>query len=116
MNSEEQNQQTHDNNTNESDDLHQNAGQSHINQESALRGWPYADNNNSKPTKYRKHSFLKEIPILIVIAAVITIIVRTFFMQVFYIPSASMEQTLKINDRVLVNKIVYDFRDIKRGE
>ena len=37
-------------------------------------------------------------------------------MQAFYIPSGSMEHTLLIKDRVLVNKVVYRFRDIHRGE
>jgi signal peptidase I len=36
--------------------------------------------------------------------------------QPFYIPSGSMEQTLKVNDRVLVNKMIYHFRNPKRGE
>jgi signal peptidase I len=42
--------------------------------------------------------------------------VRAFVLQTFYIPSESMEHTLNINDRVLVNKLVYDFRDPHRGE
>ena len=39
------------------------------------------------------------------------VLVRAFVLQTFYIPSASMEHTLNINDRVLVNKLVYDFRE-----
>jgi len=42
--------------------------------------------------------------------------VRAFVLQTFYIPSPSMEHTLNVLDRVLVNKLVYDFRDPKRGE
>ena len=37
-------------------------------------------------------------------------------MQAFYIPSGSMEKTLLVKDRVLVNKVVYDMRDPLRGE
>ena len=65
----------------------------------------------------KKHlSFWKELPILILIAFVLALLIKAFFVQAFYIPSGSMEQTLLIGDRVLVNKIVYDFRDVHRGE
>ncbi len=53
---------------------------------------------------------------LIIIALVLALLIKSFVVQPFYIPSGSMEQTLKINDRVLVNKMIYHFRDVKRGE
>ena len=43
-------------------------------------------------------------------------VIKTFAVQAFWIPSGSMENTLEINDRVLVNKIVYHTRDIHRGD
>ncbi len=43
-------------------------------------------------------------------------LVRAFLLEAFYIPSGSMEQTLLIGDRVLVNKLVYDVRGPHRGE
>ena len=49
-------------------------------------------------------------------AIVVAVTVRAFILQTFFIPSESMEHTLNINDRVLVNKLVYDFRDPHRGE
>ena len=61
-------------------------------------------------------SFWKELPILLGAAVVVALLVRTFVLQTFYVPSESMEHTLNINDRVLVNKLVYDFRDPSRGE
>jgi signal peptidase I len=61
-------------------------------------------------------SFWKELPILLGAAVVVALLVRTFVLQTFYVPSESMEHTLNINDRVLVNKLVYDFRDPGRGE
>ena len=64
----------------------------------------------------KKGSFWKELPILIVIALVLAFVIRTWVMQAFYIPSSSMENTLLIGDRVLVNKLVYQVRDIERGE
>jgi len=64
----------------------------------------------------RRGSFWRELPILLGVALLVAILVRGFVLQTFYIPSPSMEQTLELNDRVLVNKLVYDFRDPRRGE
>jgi signal peptidase I len=64
----------------------------------------------------RKSTFWRELPILLGVAIVVAILVRAFVLQTFYIPSESMQHTLNINDRVLVNKLVYDFRDPRRGE
>jgi signal peptidase I len=61
-------------------------------------------------------AFWREFPILLAVAIVVAVVVRAFVMQTFYIPSESMEHTLNINDRVLVNKLVYDFRSPRRGE
>lgn len=52
----------------------------------------------------------------IVVALVLALIIRAFFLQVFWIPSGSMEPTLDINDRIVVNKVVYHFRQPKRLE
>jgi signal peptidase I len=83
-------------------------------------------------TKKAEHhgSFWRELPFLILIALVLALLIKTFLVQAFYIPSASMENTLQGGgafagsektgdhpyDRVLVNKLVYDFRDPHRGE
>ncbi|HUR14506.1 MAG TPA: signal peptidase I [Mycobacteriales bacterium] len=61
-------------------------------------------------------SFLRELPVLVVIAFVLALLIKHFLVQAFYIPSGSMEQTLLIGDRVLVNKVPYHFRDPERGE
>ncbi|MFC3999557.1 signal peptidase I [Nocardiopsis sediminis] len=61
-------------------------------------------------------SFWKELPILIVIALVLAFVIKTWVVQAFYIPSKSMENTLLVGDRVLVNKLVYQVRDIERGD
>ena len=53
---------------------------------------------------------------LIVIALVLALLFKTFVIQAFYIPSASMENTLEIGDRVLINKVVYHMRPIHRGD
>jgi len=60
--------------------------------------------------------FFKELPGLIIIAFALALIIKTFLIQAFYIPSQSMVPTLKIGDRVLVNKLVYDFGEPQHGD
>lgn len=67
-------------------------------------------------TDRRKRRFIGSTPFLIVVALFTAILVKTFLVQAFYIPSASMEPTLVRGDRVFVNKFVYDFGDIDRGD
>jgi signal peptidase I len=62
-----------------------------------------------------------ELPALIVLAILIAIVVKTFVVQPFYIPSESMEKTLHgcqgcHGDRILVNKVIFDFRDPHPGD
>jgi signal peptidase I len=64
----------------------------------------------------RKRSFWREFPILVAIALLLAVVIKTYAIQAFFIPSGSMENTLEINDRVLVNKIVYHTRGIHRGD
>jgi signal peptidase I len=68
-----------------------------------------------KHTKHRR-SFWRELPVLIVVALVLALLIKSFVIQAFYIPSASMENTLEIGDRVLINKVVYHVRPIHRGD
>lgn len=53
---------------------------------------------------------------LIVVAFVIALVLKSFVLQAFYIPSASMEPTLLVGDRVLVEKVGYRFGDPGRGD
>ncbi len=64
----------------------------------------------------RRSSFWRELPVLLVVAFLLAFLVKTFVAQPFYIPSGSMEQTLQVGDRVLVNKLVYHLRPIERGD
>jgi len=68
------------------------------------------------PAVKKRSSFLRELPFLILIALVLALLIKTFLVQAFYIPSGSMENTLHIGDRVLVNKLIYRIRDVHRGE
>ena len=76
----------------------------------------YASQVIDEQTAKRAAVFWRELPILLGVAILVAFMVRAFVLQTFYIPSESMEHTLNINDRVLVNKLVYDFRDPHRGE
>ncbi|BEP14507.1 signal peptidase I [Acidothermaceae bacterium B102] len=66
-------------------------------------------------------SFWQELPILVAVAVGLAVLIKSFLFQAFFIPSGSMEQTLHgcpgcAGDRVMVNKVVYHLRDIKRGD
>jgi signal peptidase I len=58
----------------------------------------------------------QELPMLMVVAFGLAFLIRAFLLQAFFIPSGSMQETLAIGDRVLVNKVVYDVRGPQRGE
>jgi len=64
----------------------------------------------------KKGSLLRELPIIVGSALIVSIIVKTFFLHFFFIPSGSMENTLQVGDRIAVNKFGALFSDIKRGE
>jgi signal peptidase I len=64
----------------------------------------------------KKGSLLRELPILVVVALVVSLFIKTFVVQFFYIPSGSMENTLQIKDRVAVNKVPFISRSINRGD
>ena len=64
----------------------------------------------------RKGSALREFPILVIVALAVSLLIKTFLVQFFYIPSGSMENTLQIQDRVAVNKVPFISRSISRGD
>jgi signal peptidase I len=61
-------------------------------------------------------NLLRELPVLILIALGLALLIKTFLVQAFYIPSDSMQNTLQIGDRVLVNKLTSRFGEVRRGE
>ncbi|MGW5351642.1 signal peptidase I [Streptomyces sp. NPDC004031] len=58
-----------------------------------------------KVARRRRSSLVREVPLLVLVALVIALVLKTFLVQAFVIPSGSMEQTIKIGDRVLVDKL-----------
>jgi signal peptidase I len=70
----------------------------------------------SEKSKKKQLPFWIELPMLIGIALIVAVIIKTFLFQAFYIPSSSMEDTLQINDRVLVSKVSYTIGDIEHSD
>jgi len=64
----------------------------------------------------RRGSILRELPILVVFALIVSLFIKSFLVQFFFIPSGSMENTLQIKDRVAVNRIPFIDTTIERGD
>jgi signal peptidase I len=79
-------------------------------------GAPADSAAKEKTGKQRKRSFWRDLLVIVVVALVLTILLKAFVVQVFSIPSGSMENTLLPGDRILVSKIVYRFRSIEPGD
>jgi signal peptidase I len=81
---------------------------------------PESEPEAKKPPK-KKRSFLRELPILVGVALVLSLLIKTFLVQAFFIPSESMEKTLHgcagcTGDRILVEKIGYRLHDPRQGD
>jgi signal peptidase I len=61
-------------------------------------------------------TFLRDILVIVVVALLVSFLVKTFLVRSFYIPSASMNQTLIVNDRILVDEITPRFGEYSRGD
>ena len=66
--------------------------------------------------KSKQRPFWKELPILLAVALLLALLIKTFLVQAFFIPSGSMQNTLGIGDRILVNKVVYHVHGVRRGD
>lgn len=77
---------------------------------------PSSDQGADRKDRKKQLPFWLEFPLLIGVALLVAILIKTFLFQAFYIPSSSMEDTLEINDRVLVNKLAYQVGDMARGD
>jgi signal peptidase I len=84
--------------------------------ESAAGQAPADGAAKAQKSKRRKRSFWRDLLVIVVAALALTILLKAFVVQVFSIPSGSMENTLLPGDRILVSKVVYDFRPIARGD
>ena len=74
------------------------------------------DGSSTKPKKHSHVRTTVEWVIVLGAAIAVALILRTFVLSAFYIPSGSMEPTLDVGDRVLVNKLSYNMHDVNRGD
>ena len=69
--------------------------------------------------KPRAHPFwrgLREVVVIVVVALALSALIRAFLLQAFYVPSASMDETLRPGDRIIASKITTSVSGVKRGE
>jgi signal peptidase I len=87
----------------------------------AYREQAESSGRKARPGRRRRPTFWKELPLLVIVALLLTFLIQTFLAKVYVIPSGSMETTLHgctgcNNDRVLVDKITYRFTDPAPGD
>jgi signal peptidase I len=88
----------------------------------ATAGEPEGSASPRRPTlrgsrpPHRRMPVWQESILLVGMALVLALVMKTFFLQAFYIPSGSMRDTLNVNDRILVEKWSYWFGDVHRGD
>ena len=61
-------------------------------------------------------AFLRDVAVILVAAIVISFLIKTFLIRSFYIPSESMQDTLLVNDRIIVNELTPDLMPVQRGD
>lgn len=71
---------------------------------------------NPKKERHWAVSFLIEAAVIVGLAILISFIIKTFFLRAFFIPSESMQPTLEVNDRIVVNLMAPGMMDIDRGD
>jgi signal peptidase I len=71
---------------------------------------------DTEPAKRNSVRSAVEWVVIVVAALLAALLIKTFLLQAFYIPSDSMNPTLVQRDRVLVNKLSYHFHDVHRGD
>lgn len=82
----------------------------------AVKGVTGVDQRDHNGKIEKKSSLLGEIVQSLVVAVVLALIIHTFIMQNFRIPSASMEPTLQVQDYIFASKLHYRFQEPQRGD
>jgi signal peptidase I len=77
---------------------------------------PGAPGAPGAPVPPRTSRWLREAIIVVIVAVLVAVLLRTFVVQTFFIPSGSMEPTLQVGDRILVNKLSYHLHGVGRGD
>jgi signal peptidase I len=71
--------------------------------------------SSSRPSKSRSRAFV-EWAVIVVAAVLLSVLVRTFVFETYYVPSGSMYPTLHVGDRIIVDKLSVDFGTINTGD
>jgi signal peptidase I len=76
---------------------------------------------DSEATERRRKSrgiklFIRDIILIFLAAIIISVGIKTFLIRSFYIPSSSMESTLQVQDRIIVNQLIPNLFDVERGD
>ncbi|WP_423924177.1 signal peptidase I [Frigoribacterium sp. 2-23] len=77
---------------------------------------PRGRRSGLRPRRGGPWRLLRDLVVVVLVALLVSWGVRSFLVRSFYIPSASMEDTLQIGDRIVVNELVPRFADLKRGD
>lgn len=77
---------------------------------------PKTGGSRARKTPPKCWLVIRETLMMVVVALAISAIIKAFLLQAFQIPSSSMEQTLQINDRIIVSKLVPNYRQLNRGD
>lgn len=80
------------------------------------RSGNHSRGRRARPRERRPHSLLGEVVLVVVLSLALSALIKTYLVQAFFIPSGSMEQTLQVGDRILVNKLAPRFHDLSRGD
>jgi signal peptidase I len=64
----------------------------------------------------KQSHWVRELVIVVIVAVGVAVLLRTFVVQTFSIPSGSMMPTLNIGDRIVVDKLAYDIHGVGRGD
>ena len=72
--------------------------------------------NGPRHARPTSNHWLREGVVIVVVAVLVAVLLRTFVVQTFFIPSGSMEPTLQVGDRIIVNKLSYDLHGVNRGD
>jgi len=75
-------------------------------------------NRGTRPARRQRgwKTFLRDVIVIFVVALLASVLIKTFLVRSFFIPSGSMEDTLQIDDRVLVNELVPDLVPLQHGD
>ena len=90
--------------------------------EIAVSERPETETESDAPTRPKRKklrgwkAFLRDVAVILLAAIVISFLIKTFLIRSFYIPSESMQDTLLVNDRIIVNQLTPDLMPVERGD